>query len=63
MSQHFKLTQYGFEWGKAIVERVASTPKWGVVLDVRSSRHLVQIRVTPSGLIRVGAVHKGKGTQ
>jgi len=51
-------TRYGFEWGPAKVERTASTPKWGVVASVESKSHFVQVRVTPSGQIRVGEVVK-----
>jgi hypothetical protein len=45
---------YGFWWGPAKVERIASDPKHGVFPNVSSKGHEVQIRVTPSGLIRVG---------
>ena len=51
-------TRYGFEWGPSKVSRIASTPTAGVILEVESVSRFVQIRVTPSGLIRVGKVVK-----
>jgi hypothetical protein len=47
-------TQYGFEWGPAEVIRASSHPKHGVWLLVRSAKQELQIRITRSGLIRVG---------
>lgn len=43
-------TPYGFRWGPATVERVASAPRVGVVIAV-VTRHgkRVYIRVSPSG--------------
>lgn len=49
---------YGFEWGPAKVERIASNPKWGVVVSIESKSHFIQVRVTPSGRIQVGDVMK-----
>jgi hypothetical protein len=46
-------TQYGFMWGPATVTRVCDCGKWGCVLQVSTARQRVDIRVTPSGIIRV----------
>jgi hypothetical protein len=49
-----KATNYGFIWGPVEVERSASTPNiW--VLTLRTDRQMLEVRVTPTGLIRVGA--------
>ena len=49
---HHAETQYGFEFGAALVERVASSPSGYVALFVRTPRESLEITVTPSGLIR-----------
>ena len=51
-------TQYGFKWGPAEVIRCASHPKWGVMLDLETTKQRLEIRVTPSGIIRVGKAVK-----
>ena len=51
-------TRYGFTWGPAEVRRCASERKWGVMFDVITDKQRLQIRVTPSGLIRVGEPEK-----
>ncbi len=50
---HLDETSFGFDWGPAIVERVVSDERHGVVICVRSPRGRVDIRVTPSGKIVV----------
>ncbi len=48
------LTDFGFVWGGAIVQRICSFPKGHVVIEVKSKRkNRVEIYVTPGGLIRV----------
>ena len=57
MSAHYEETTYGFKWGAAEVTRCISDPKAGVVLTVTTTTNqVVNIRVTPSGQIRVGEV-------
>lgn len=51
-------TKYGFAWGPAQVVRLMSDPKWGVILEVKSGKQAVEIRITPSGLIRIGNIEK-----
>jgi len=48
----YKETRYGFDWGAAKIERVASHGGhlW---IDVRTPRQVLEIRVTPTGLIRI----------
>lgn len=50
----FTETQYGFRWGPATVERVISVDGH-VVIAVRTARGSLEIRVTPSGMIRHAA--------
>jgi hypothetical protein len=54
-----KATNYGFIWGPVEVERSISTPNmW--LLTLRTDRQILEVRVTPTGLIRVGAPVKRK---
>lgn len=53
-------TQYGFAYGAADVTRICSDPKHGVWLEITTPREEVQIRVTRTGLIRVGKTKKRK---
>lgn len=46
------VTQYGFEWGNARVERLVSH-RGHRVLHVQTARQRVEVRVTPAGLVRV----------
>ena len=48
------ITDYGFKWGPAEVIRATSDPKHGVWLIVRGAKQEVQIRITRSGLLRIG---------
>jgi hypothetical protein len=49
-------TQYGFVFGSAVVTRICHGTKWGYVLEVSGAKQRVEIRVTPSGRIRVGPI-------
>ena len=53
---HYEDIPYGFRWGPLEIERVGSFEKWGVVLELKTPKQSLLIRVTPSGLIRVGEV-------
>jgi hypothetical protein len=53
-----EITQYGFTMGPAKVTRIHYTPKWGAFIEVSGHRERIEIRVTPSGLLRVGKVIK-----
>ena len=46
----------GFIFGPATVSRIGDFGKWGYVLQVSTARQRVDIRVTPSGIIRVEQV-------
>ena len=48
-----KITQYGFKWGPAHVQRLCSDKKWGVMMTIRTLKQTLDIRITPSGLIRL----------
>lgn len=54
MSEHYKETPYGFEWGAAKVERCFSDSKKGwVTLLVKTPKIQLQIYVTKTGKVRV----------
>ena len=42
-------TCYGFIWGEAEVMRVASDPKWGVIIGIKGHGCEIVVRVTPKG--------------
>ena len=56
------LTNYGFIYGPAIITRIADS-SWGCVLEISGVRQRVEIRVTPSGRIRVGQIITRKEAQ
>jgi hypothetical protein len=56
-------TQYGFIFGPATVTRICDSEKWGCVLEVSGARQRVEIRVTPSGQIRVRPIITRKEAQ
>lgn len=47
------VTQYGFQFGAALVERLASHKGYAIV-GVKTPKQRLEITITPSGLIRVG---------
>ena len=51
MTEHFPLveTQYGFNWGPLVVERLFSDPKFGVVIALKAGDRTVEVRVSPAG--------------
>ena len=61
MDELLKITQYGFEWGSVIIERTASHAGH-VVLTLKTDKKVMNIRVTPGGLIRPGEIRKRKST-
>jgi hypothetical protein len=56
MSTELTETKYGFTWGKAKVERIASH-KGYLFLGVTTPRDQLEIRITPTGLIRTRRTH------
>jgi len=52
------ITQYGFTMGPATVTRIHQSAKFGALLEVSGQRERIEIRATPSGLIRVSKVIK-----
>jgi len=57
-SYELRETPFGFEWGPVSIERLVSDDGWGVMFSVKTPREKMDIRVTPSGLIRLGKVVK-----
>ncbi len=47
-------TSHGFRWGPMDVQRVFSTWDGGCILLIRGERQEIEVRVTPSGFVRVG---------
>ena len=45
----FTLTRYGFQWGEMRLERIASEPKFGVVIFIGTAREQWEVRVSPMG--------------
>jgi hypothetical protein len=57
----FEHTQYGFSWGPLTVTRQISDPKFGVQVELLTSAgSAIEIRVTPSGRLRIGQAKKVK---
>jgi len=54
-----RLTDFGFKFGAATVERFSSDEKGRVWIGITTARERVVIYVTPSGLIRVQEEEKG----
>ena len=52
-----KVTQFGFDWGPAKVERICQH-RGEVIMAVKTPRQELEIRVTPSGLIRTRVVQR-----
>ena len=52
-------TEYGFIWGPATIERLFDFGHWpkskykGVVVSIRGEKGSVDIRVTPTGYVRI----------
>ena len=53
------VTDYGFLWGPLEVTRVCQWRK-NRILDLRTPRAVVQIVVTPTGLVRIHSEKKRK---
>lgn len=47
-------TSHGFRWGPMEIQRVFSTWDGGCILLIRGERQEIEVRVTPSGFVRVG---------
>jgi hypothetical protein len=55
----YRETRYGFEWDAAEVSRLMGDEQHGVVIQIRTkANQLINVRVTPRGLIRVSKVGK-----
>lgn len=50
--------RFGFRWNSLSVQRQLSTLRWGSLLAIVTPRKVIEIRVTPSGLIRIGKTRK-----
>lgn len=55
---HYAETQFGFEYGAAKIERAISEDDGSVVIMVTTKRETLDIRITPTGFIRVGKPKK-----
>lgn len=61
MDELLQITPYGFEWGPMVIER-ATSHNGHVVLTLKTDKQIMNIRVTPAGLIRPGEIRKRKST-
>lgn len=52
MSGHYTVTRYGFKYGACEITRNYSTEKGEVYVEVSTKREVIEIKVTPTGLIR-----------
>jgi len=46
-------TPAGFTWGPAVVQRIMSHKKYGVIIRVLADHGEVVVRVTPKGRVRI----------
>lgn len=53
-------TRHGFVWGPVKVTRLYADPKAGVCVQVETDRQIVELRATPSGLLRVDKQNRVK---
>lgn len=58
-----KVTEFGFVMGSMEITRVCSDNKWGSLIEVKTAREILEIRATPSGLLRVGRIKRKKEYQ
>ena len=64
MSDHdLQETKYGFWWGPLMVERMFGDDCDGVVVEIRTPRQEMMLRITPSGFIRVGEIRKTRAVR
>lgn len=45
-------TPYGFKYGAATIERIHAKDSGDVWISIKTNREVVQIHITPSGLVR-----------
>lgn len=50
------ITTYGFSIGPIHIQRLVDDPKWGTVVVIQTPKERVEIRSTPTGLLRIGPV-------
>lgn len=60
MSGHYTVTRYGFRYGACEITRKCSTEKGEVYVEVSTIREVMEIKVTPTGLIRSAKRKKRK---
>lgn len=57
--EHYKLTQYGFEWGPMTVERLMHDDRYGWCLVVKAAGKEMIVRASPKGTRLSVEVPKG----
>ena len=61
MSIRYETTQFGFNWGAAVIERIHSDEKKGcVALTIATKKTRLSIYVTKTGKIRINNQKTGK---
>ena len=53
MAEIMRTTNYGFQFGPALVERCASH-KGYVIVSIKTPKQRLELTVTPTGIIRAG---------
>ena len=57
MNENNLNTRFGFEWGPVCVERICND-KTGYYIEVITDKQTLDIRITPSGIIKAGIPNK-----
>ena len=50
---HAAITQYGFEYGSALVERCVDYGNGAVVVTIKTPKHTIDVYVTKTGKVRI----------
>jgi len=53
VKMEMQITQYGFIWKNATIERTMSDEKFGVLLTISTKQQTMEVRVTMGGKIKV----------
>jgi hypothetical protein len=59
-------TKYGFivnEIASYEIRRLCSMKKWGEILSIKTKKEIMEIRVTPSGIIKIYSHKKSSNEQ
>lgn len=60
MSFPVATTAHGFTWGPIEVSRIASDPRFGVVVEIKSGDNVVHVRSSPKGQVLSVDTYEGR---